>query len=352
MSQGILQVGARLGPYRVVSPLGAGGMGEVYRAVDTRLGRDVAIKVLSGRSAHDPARLRRFAREARIVAALSNPNVLALHDVGSRKGVDYAVFELLEGRTLRQCLDGGPLPPGKVLDYGVQMCDGLAAIHERGIVHRDLKPENLFVTRSGRVKILDLGLATLAPRAVGTTPWDSRVSTATEPGLLVGTSGYMSPEQARGGPADTRSDIFAVGAVLYEMLSGRRAFAGDSPADTLAALLRDDPPPFSTIAPGVPRVVERVVRRCLEANPEDRFQSARDVAFGLRAISEDAPHTPGTMAWPLALAALAGIVLFAGSFRAPRFRGGSGQRGSTRGPSPVPRAAPWRGRRGASRANP
>src|SRR5262249_42051537 len=244
MGDRLLSTGGRLGRYRVVSPLGAGGMGEVYRAVAAGLGREVAIKVLSAESAHDPDRLRRFAHEARAVAALSHPNVLALHDVGSQDGVDYAVFELLEGRTLRQRLEGGPLPPGQALDCGVQMSEGLAAIHERGMVHRDLKPDNVFVTRSGQVKILDFGLAK-PPRA-------TRVSTATNPGLLVGTSGYMAPEQARGRPADARSDIFALGSVLYEMLSGRRAFPGETAADTLAALLREDPPPFSTVAPSVP----------------------------------------------------------------------------------------------------
>src|SRR5262249_12965471 len=235
MGDRLLSTGGRLGRYRVVSPLGAGGMGEVYRAVAAGLGREVAIKVLSAESAHDPDRLRRFAHEARAVAALSHPNVLALHDVGSQDGVDYAVFELLEGRTLRQRLEGGPLPPGQALDYGVQMSEGPAAIHERGMVHRDLKPGNGFLTRSGQVKILASGLGKPARPWIGTEPYDRRVSTATHPGLLVGTSGYMAPEQARGRSADARSDIFALGSVLYEMLSGRRAFAGETAADTLAA---------------------------------------------------------------------------------------------------------------------
>ena len=315
MSEPLLASGDRLGPYRVDCPLGAGGMGEVYRAVDTRLGRAVAVKVLSGPRAHDPARLQRFEQEARVVAALSHANVLALHDVGSEDGVDYAVFELLEGQTLRQCLESGPLPVSKAIDYGVQICQGLAAVHARGIVHRDLKPDNVFVTRSGQVKILDFGLAKLGPRGRGILADDSHARTPTEPGLLVGTCGYMAPEQARGRPADARSDIFSVGALLYEMLSGRRAFTGQTPADTLAALLTQDPPDISAISRPVPRGLERVVRRCLERNPEERFQSARDVAFGLQAVSEAGmparPRPAATLAVPVGLLALAGIALFA-----------------------------------------
>ncbi|HXB55460.1 MAG TPA: serine/threonine-protein kinase [Vicinamibacteria bacterium] len=311
----LLASGDRLGPYRVDSSLGAGGMGEVYRAVDTRLGRAVAVKVLSGHRVRDPGRLQRFEEEARIVAGLSHANVLALHDVGSQDGVDYAVFELLDGQTLRQRLDSGPLPVSKVVDYGVQVCQGLAAVHARGIVHRDLKPDNIFLTRSGQLKILDFGLATLGPRGLGSFAGGSHARTPTEPGLLVGTCGYMAPEQARGRPADARSDIFAVGAVLYEMLSGRRAFAGPTPADTLAALLTQDPPEISVISRPVPRALDRVVRRCLERNPEERFQSARDVAFGLQAVFEvgvPSPLRPGRgLTLALALLALASTALLA-----------------------------------------
>jgi serine/threonine protein kinase len=321
MSEPLLTSGDRLGPYRVDAALGAGGMGEVYRAVDTRLGRAVAVKVLSGHRANDPDRLKRFEQEARVVASLSHANVLALHDVGSQDGVDYAVFELLEGQTLRQRMESGPLGVTKAVEYGVQICQGLDAIHARGIVHRDLKPDNVFLTRSGQIKILDFGLAKLGPRGMGILEGGCDARTATEPGLLVGTCGYMAPEQARGRPADPRSDIFSVGAVLYEMLSGRRAFAGQTPADTLAALLTQDPPEISAISRAVPRALERVVRQCLERNPEERFQSARDVAFGLQAVSADGAPAPsrrsGSEMWPLALLALAGGVAF---FARPRGR--------------------------------
>jgi eukaryotic-like serine/threonine-protein kinase len=310
-----LSPGTKLGPYEIQAPVGAGGMGEVYRAFDTRLGRAVAVKILSGRRAHDADRLQRFEQETRVVASLSHANVLALHDVGSQDGVDYAVFELLEGQTLRQRMESGPVPISKAVDYGVQMCQGLAAVHARGIVHRDLKPDNVFVTRSGQVKILDFGLAKLGSRGLGLRDGGSDARTPTEPGLLVGTCGYMAPEQARGRPADARSDIFSMGAVLYEMLSGRRAFTGQTPADTLAALLTQDPPDISAISRPVPRGLERVVRRCLERNPEERFQSARDVAFGLQAVSEAGLPSPrrraGTATLPVALLALAGIALLA-----------------------------------------
>jgi len=320
MSEPLLAPGDRLGPYRVDSSLGAGGMGEVYRAVDTRLGRAVAVKVLSGPRAQDPDRLRRFEQEARVVAALSHANVLALHDVGSQDGVDYAVFELLEGQTLRRRLESGPLPVSKAVEYGVQICQGLDAIHARGVVHRDLKPDNVFLTRSGQVKILDFGLAKLGSRGRGLLTGGSDARTATEPGLLVGTCGYMAPEQARGRPADPRSDIFSVGAVLYEMLSGRRAFAGPTPADTLAALLTQDPPDISALSRPIPGALERVVRRCLERSPEERFQSARDVAFGLQALSASdlaAPPRPSaSLTVPVALLALAGGFLLARGRRA------------------------------------
>jgi serine/threonine protein kinase len=317
MSDPLLAPGDRLGPYQVECALGAGGMGEVYRAFDTRLGRAVAVKILCGRGAHDPDRLKRFEQEARVVAAVSHANVLALHDVGSEEGLDYAVFELLEGQTLRERLESGPVPVSKAVDYGVQICQGLAAVHARGIVHRDLKPDNVFLTRTGQVKILDFGLAKLGPRGLGLPDGGSHARTPTEPGLLVGTCGYMAPEQARGRAADARSDIFSAGTVLYEMLSGRRAFAGPTPADTLAALLTQDPPDISAISRPIPRALERVVRRCLERNPEERFQSARDVAFGLQAASEAVVRSPlrraGTVTVPVALLAVAGLALLARS---------------------------------------
>jgi serine/threonine protein kinase len=312
--------GDRLGPYQVISLLGAGGMGEVYRARDPRLDREVAIKVLSPHGAHDPDRLQRFEQEARVVAALGHPNVLALHDVGSQDGTAYAVFELLEGQTLGQRLESGPLTVRKAVDYGVQICQGLAAVHARGVVHRDLKPDNVFLTRHGQVKILDFGLAKVAPHALGVLDGGADGRTPTEPGLLVGTCGYMAPEQARGRAADARSDIFSVGAVLYEMLSGRRAFRGPTPADTLAALLTQDPPDISDVSQPVPPALERVVRRCLERSPEERFQSARDVAFGLQAVCgapppRQEPEGKGGAALPFALLALAAVALLAGTRR-------------------------------------
>ncbi len=299
-----LPAGIRLGPYEILAPLGAGGMGEVYRARDSRLGRDVALKILPEDRASDPDRLRRFETEARTVASLDHPHILALHDVGTHDGVPYAVTELLEGRTLRNVLERGPLPARKVVDYGVQICRGLAAAHERGVVHRDLKPENLFVTKDGQIKILDFGLAKLTrPVETGDTS-DSQNTTATEPGLVMGTAGYMSPEQARGRPADARSDLFSLGAILYEMLSGRRAFSGDTPADSLSAVLNRDPPEIQGAAGTVPPDLERIVRRCLEKSPEERIQSARDLAFDLEALSPagGAPPRGRRELWAVAVA--------------------------------------------------
>jgi eukaryotic-like serine/threonine-protein kinase len=279
-----LAPGDRIGPYEVVSPLGAGGMGEVYRARDTRLQRDVALKILPKAVAADEDRLRRFEVEARAAGALSHPNVVAIHDVGRHDGTPYVVSELLEGETLRERLAGGAIPARRAIEHAVQVAQGLAAAHERGIVHRDLKPENLMLTRDGHVKILDFGLAKLAqpePAEDG-----SRTFTReTDPGKVLGTVGYMSPEQVRGKPVDLRSDIFSLGAVLYEMLSGRRAFKGDSAVETLNAILKDEPPELVDLRPPLPAGLERIVRHCLEKRPEDRFQSARDLAFDLQSVS-------------------------------------------------------------------
>jgi serine/threonine protein kinase len=259
-------------------------MGEVYRARDTRLGREVALKVLSTEHSDDPERLRRFEREARAVAALDHPNILALHDLGSEDGLSYVVFELVEGETLRQRLEAGPVPVRKCIEWGEQVCRALAFAHARGIIHRDLKPENLSLTADGRIKILDFGLAKLAEPEDGS---GGEVSgrTATETGLVAGTVGYMSPEQVRGQPADARSDIFSVGAVLYEMLAGRRAFAAATAADTISAILHDDPPEIVSASGPVPSGLDRMVRRCLEKDPDERFQSARDLAFALEGQS-------------------------------------------------------------------
>ncbi len=282
-----MEPGARLGPYEIIAPLGAGGMGEVYRARDTRLGRDVAIKVLPAEFASDPDRLRRFEQEARAVAALDHPNILAIHDVGTHEGAPYLVTELLEGESLRQRLEGGPLPPRKVLGVAIQVASGLAAAHEKGIVHRDLKPENLFVTSDGRVKILDFGIAKLAPRGQADLAARPTVVGGTEPGFVIGTAGYMSPEQVRGLSVDHRSDIFSLGCVLYEMATGRRAFDRGTAADTMAAILTEEPPDPSSLTVSVPSALSRVIAHCLEKRPEDRFSSASDLAFDLQAVLAD-----------------------------------------------------------------
>ncbi|HUL79568.1 MAG TPA: protein kinase [Vicinamibacteria bacterium] len=279
--------GSRLGPYEILAPLGAGGMGEVYRARDSRLGRDVAVKVLPESRRSDPERLRRFEQEARAASALNHPSLLAVLDVGAHDGAPYVVSELLEGETLRERLRVGGLTPTKAVEYAVQIALGLSAAHEKGITHRDLKPENLFLTRDGRVKILDFGLAKLRePRPDGDGgPEGETLSHDTEPGAILGTVGYMSPEQVRGRPADHRSDIFSFGAVLYEMLSRRRAFLGDSSPEVLTAILKEDPPELASSERNLPPALGRVVRRCLEKRPEDRFHSAHDLALALEAIS-------------------------------------------------------------------
>jgi hypothetical protein len=279
-----IATGSRLGPYEILAPLGAGGMGEVYRARDTRLGREVAVKVLPAAFSSDPDRLRRFEHEARAAGQLSHPNILVVHDVGTHEGAPYLVTELLEGETLRARLAGGALPPRKAIEYALQIARGLAAAHERGLVHRDLKPENLFVLRDGRVKILDFGLAKLTrPEDAGAgTP---TMTSDTDPAVVMGTAGYMAPEQVRGLSADHRADIFAFGAILYEMLSGRRAFRGDTTAETMTAILREEPPELSQDGRSLPPALDRIVRHCLEKSPQERFQSASDIAFALEALS-------------------------------------------------------------------
>jgi Tol biopolymer transport system component len=277
--------GTKLGPYEILAPLGAGGMGEVYRAKDTRLGRDVALKILPEFFARDADRLRRFEQEARAVAALNHPNILAVFDIGQHNGSPFLVSELLEGETLRARLDRGALPQRKTIEYGVQVAHGLAAAHEKGIIHRDLKPENVFVTKDGRIKILDFGLAKLAQTAGEDPDAVTLTSAHTAAGVVMGTASYMAPEQVRGEVADPRTDIFAFGAVLYEMLSGARAFRRDTPAETMTAVLKDDPPELSDPVRPVSSALERIVRRCLEKNPEQRFQSARDLSFALSALS-------------------------------------------------------------------
>ncbi len=282
-----LAPGARLGPYEVSSLVGSGGMGEVYRARDPRLGRDVAIKVLPAGFSTDSDRLRRFELEARAAAALSHTNILAVHDIGTHNGSPYIVSELLEGETLRERVNRGLLPVRKTVEYAVQIAHGLAAAHDKGIVHRDLKPENVFLAVDGRVKILDFGLAKLteARTADSGATAAPTVAAHTEPGIVLGTVGYMSPEQVRGQPTDHRTDVFAFGAMLYEMLSGRRAFHAETVADTMTAILKEDPPDLPASERHIPPALGRIVDRCLEKNPQARFQSSGDLAFALEALS-------------------------------------------------------------------
>jgi Tol biopolymer transport system component len=282
--------GTIIGQYSIVSKIGEGGMGEVYRARDTKLGRDVAIKVLPAAFSENSDRLRRFEQEARAAGALNHPNILVIFHIGTHDGAPYIVSELLEGETLRERLSGAVLPQRKALDYALQTARGLAAAHDKGIVHRDIKPDNVFITNDGRVKILDFGLAKLTGASDGT-PSKTEVPTRrfdTDPGTVMGTMGYMSPEQLRGQPADDRSDIFSFGAMLYEMLSGRRAFRGESMADTMSAILREDPPDLSESNQTVSPALERLVHHCLEKNPAERFHSAGDLAFAIENLSGSA----------------------------------------------------------------
>jgi Tol biopolymer transport system component len=281
--------GTKLGPYELIALIGAGGMGEVYRARDQRLGRDVAVKILPASFAADPDRLRRFEQEARAVAALNHPNILGVHDLGQQDGTHFVVFELLDGESLRAILTRGPLSHRKSIDYAIQTAHGLAAAHGKGIAHRDLKPDNLVITREGRVKILDFGLAkTIEPsRDARETHVATMTSAApaTGVGTVVGTAGYMSPEQVRGEAVDCRTDIFSFGAVLYEMLTGIRAFKRDTTAETMTAILHDDPPENPPDGRALPPALDRIVHHCLEKAPEQRFQSARDMAFDLESIT-------------------------------------------------------------------
>ena len=279
-----LTSGTKLGPYEIQSALGAGGMGEVYRARDTRLQRDVALKILPESFAREGDRLHRFEQEARAVAALNHPNILAIFDTGQQNGSPYLVSELLEGETLRTVLDGGVLPQRKTIEYGVQIAQGLAAAHEKGIVHRDLKPENVFITKDGRVKILDFGLAKLAQKAA-VADGVTLTSSHTAAGMGMGTASYMAPEQVRGDAADPRTDIFAFGAVLYEMASGKRAFRRDTTAETMTAVLKEDPPELNDAGYPISPALDRIVRRCLEKTPDQRFQSSKDLSFALGALS-------------------------------------------------------------------
>src|SRR5262245_30265793 len=307
-------VGRKIGPYQVISLLGRGGMGEVYRALDPRLGREVAIKLLPAAFSTDKDRLRRFEQEARAAGMLNHPNVLTIYDIGAAPqedgGAPYIVSELLNGKTLGARLREGALPLRRVVDHALQIARGLAAAHEKGIVHRDLKPENLFITKDGRVKILDFGLAKLKTATTGLNAKAStRQSDSTTPGVVMGTVGYMSPEQVRGDEVDHRSDIFAFGAILYEMLTRRRAFQGDSAVEVMNAILKEEPPEISEPTREFIPALVQVVRHCLEKSRDERFQSMADLAFHLDAISASADRDtsaaerarPRSRGWPQSL---------------------------------------------------
>lgn len=323
----LLTAGSRLGPYEVVAPLGAGGMGEVYRARDGRLGRDVAIKVLPAEMAHDADRRARFEREARAVAALSHPNILALFDIGTEGDRHFVVTELLEGETLAERLEQGALPVRKAVEIAVGIARGLSAAHSKGIAHRDLKPANVFVLADGQVKLLDFGLARAAsPEIAGHT---QTYAALTEPGMVMGTAGYMAPEQVRGQAVDGRADLFALGVVLYEMLTGTRAFVRETTVETLNAILKEDPPELRISRADLQPALDRIVRHCLEKTPPERFQSARDVIFALETLSGSTAAAPASaavsrpsrwvtsvrVAWALAAITTAGL---GGSLLAPR----------------------------------
>ncbi|HVF61262.1 MAG TPA: protein kinase [Thermoanaerobaculia bacterium] len=340
----MLAAGSRLGPYEILSPLGAGGMGEVYRARDPRLGRDVAVKVLPAAVGADPERLRRFEQEARAASALNHPNVLTVFDTGAQDGTAYLVTEVLDGETLRDRLAGGALPVRRAVEITLQVARGLAAAHDRGIVHRDLKPENLFLTRDGRVKILDFGLAKLQG-GHGSASELAAAATAlpgTEPGVVMGTVGYMAPEQVRGRSADHRADVFALGAILYELLTGRRAFQAESAVETMSAILKEEPPELERLHEELAPGLARIVRHCLEKAPEQRFQSAGDLAFDLEALASGEAALPSRSGVPrlrrarrrapaLAVAATAALLLAAGgTWWALRQRGAAAEVSSTR----------------------
>jgi eukaryotic-like serine/threonine-protein kinase len=313
----LLTAGRKLGPYEILGPLGAGGMGEVYRARDELLGRDVAIKILPSFVSSDPEKLRRFEQEARAAATLNHSNILAIFQMSTCDGVPYLVSELLQGETLRELLQARPLPVRKALDYGEQILRGLAAAHEHRIVHRDLKPENIFVTHDGRVKILDFGLAKLTRSTDVGLVETATIGTQTEPGVVMGTVGYMSPEQVKGLAADHRSDLFSFAAILYEMLTGKRAFQRATSAETMAAILKEDPPVLSEVTANLSPGLERIVHRCLEKSPDQRFQSASDLAFAIGTVSSANSSSsisvkPLRHAWKPWLASLAAVAAVLG----------------------------------------
>ncbi|HEY6051489.1 MAG TPA: serine/threonine-protein kinase, partial [Thermoanaerobaculia bacterium] len=292
--------GSRLGPYEVVGPLGAGGMGEIYRARDARLGREVAIKVLPAEVSEDAGRMRRFEKEARAASALNHPNIVTVHEIGREGSTDFLVMELVPGRTLRDLLLTGPLPIKRVLAIAAQIADGLSRAHEAGIVHRDLKPENVMVTKEGLVKILDFGVAKLTSTGVET---DGETNLATEtgtsPGTVLGTAGYMSPEQAAGEAIDFRSDQFSFGSILYELVSGKRAFQKKTGVDTLSAILNDEPQPLADLVPQAPAPLRWIIERCLAKAPEERFVATGDLARDLATVRDHLTEAAGVRAMPV-----------------------------------------------------
>src|ERR1700680_4428553 len=315
--------GQLLGHYRVLEKIGFGGMGEVFRARDERLGRDVALKLIRPASSDNPDHLRRFEQEARAAAALNHPNILAIYDVGFEGSAPYIVSELLEGKSLRQRLEEGPLPVREAADYALQIAHGLTAAHERKIVHRDLKPENLFLTNDGRVKILDFGVAKLQAPAADDRPIES-MTTVTKQGAMIGTVAYMSPEQLRGKPVDHRSDIFSFGAIFYEVMAGSRALRGATAVDPMTRVLREEPPVTKLEEAAIPPGYRDIVKHCLEKDPENRFQSAKDLTFALQTLSASSPvriappsrtkaRTTPVLPWALAALLAAATVPLLGS---------------------------------------
>ncbi|HEY6929457.1 MAG TPA: serine/threonine-protein kinase, partial [Thermoanaerobaculia bacterium] len=288
-----LPSGSKLGPYEILAPIGAGGMGEVYKARDAKLGRDIAIKVLPAQTSADPVRRQRFEQEARAASALNHPNILTIYDIDSADGALYIAMELIEGKTVRDLVvSEEPLPTRKLLDVAVQTAEGLAKAHSAGIVHRDLKPENLMVSKDGYVKILDFGLAKLTePESEGVSALPTAIAQPTEPGTVMGTAGYMSPEQASGHSLDFRSDQFSLGAILYEMATGKRAFHRKTAAETLVAIIREEPEPLAQVAPKAPVPVRWIIERCLAKDPEERYASTKDLARDLKSVRDHLTET-------------------------------------------------------------
>ena len=305
-----LQPGTQLGHYEITSLLGSGGMGEVYRAKDHKLGRDVAIKVLREELASDPERLRRFEQEARSASALNHPNIITIHDIGKHEATPYIAMEFVEGKTLREMLADGPLPTKKLLQLATQIAEGLAKAHSAGIIHRDLKPENLMVTSDGYVKILDFGLAKLLPEAVDFGSEEITITKElTRAGVILGTVGYMSPEQASGRPLDHRSDQFSFGSILYEMATGKIAFKRETAAQMLAAIIEGEPEPVAKVNPNVPPHLRVIVERCLEKHPEERYESTRDLARELEGLREIPFALPAILTRRTVLAGVSALVV-------------------------------------------